>query len=206
MAARAGHRTGGIGGGREIAPRRSGLLGTNNRGVIMKNRIPFRSILLLIATVVLAGATMPVSAQDRGALEANAKNAYNSLNSSRTRSDGSISAYGKPIAQPGNTASRIDANRQMKVAPSARPSGARVTAGRSCVAHEQELHDAQVEVDPEVAADQAQHRVERVARGDHVLEDEELGDEAGEAAAGPRARAWRCRSSARRTGRGGRVP
>ena len=45
----------------------------------MQTRIPFRSILILIAAVVLGGATMPASAQDRGALEANAKSAYNSL-------------------------------------------------------------------------------------------------------------------------------
>lgn len=45
----------------------------------MKSQIPFRSILLLMAAVALAGATMPASAQGRGALEADAKRAYNSL-------------------------------------------------------------------------------------------------------------------------------
>jgi lipid-binding SYLF domain-containing protein len=45
----------------------------------MRSRIPFRSILLLVAAVVLAGATMPASAQGRGALEADARKAYNSL-------------------------------------------------------------------------------------------------------------------------------
>ena len=39
--------------------------------------------------------------------------------------------YGDPMAQPGNTASRIDASRQMRLAPSARRSGARVIVGRS---------------------------------------------------------------------------
>ena len=45
----------------------------------MKSRIPFHSILLLVAAVALAAATMPASAQGRGALEADAKKAYNSL-------------------------------------------------------------------------------------------------------------------------------
>ena len=45
----------------------------------MKIRIPFRLILLLMAAVVLAGATMPASAEGRGALAADAKRAYNSL-------------------------------------------------------------------------------------------------------------------------------
>jgi len=45
----------------------------------MRGRIPFRWILLLGAAVALAAATMPASAQGRGALEADAKKAYNSL-------------------------------------------------------------------------------------------------------------------------------
>jgi lipid-binding SYLF domain-containing protein len=45
----------------------------------MKGRIPFRSILLLMTAVALAGATMPASSQGRGALEADAKRAYNTL-------------------------------------------------------------------------------------------------------------------------------
>src|SRR4029079_18927773 len=44
-------------------------------------------------------------------------------------------------------------------------------------AHEQELDDAQIEVDAEVASDETEDRVEREAGGDHVLEDQELGDE-----------------------------
>jgi lipid-binding SYLF domain-containing protein len=45
----------------------------------MRRRIPFRTFLLLAAAVALAGATMPASAQGRGALEADARKAYNSL-------------------------------------------------------------------------------------------------------------------------------
>jgi lipid-binding SYLF domain-containing protein len=45
----------------------------------MKSRIASRSILSLIAAVVLAAPTISVSAQDRGALEASAKSAYNNL-------------------------------------------------------------------------------------------------------------------------------
>jgi lipid-binding SYLF domain-containing protein len=45
----------------------------------MSSRITFRSILLLAAAVALAGATMLASAQGGGALEADAKRAYNSL-------------------------------------------------------------------------------------------------------------------------------
>jgi lipid-binding SYLF domain-containing protein len=45
----------------------------------MRSRIPFRSILLLVAAVALAAATIPASAQGRGTLEADAKKAYNSL-------------------------------------------------------------------------------------------------------------------------------
>lgn len=45
----------------------------------MNIRIQFRSVLLLIAGMTLACATMSASAQGRGALEADAKRAYNSL-------------------------------------------------------------------------------------------------------------------------------
>jgi lipid-binding SYLF domain-containing protein len=45
----------------------------------VKDRIPFRSVLLLIATMALALATLTASAQGRGALEADARKAYNSL-------------------------------------------------------------------------------------------------------------------------------
>ena len=45
----------------------------------MKDRIPFRLVLLLIATMALAFATLTASAQGRGALEADARKAYNSL-------------------------------------------------------------------------------------------------------------------------------
>ena len=45
----------------------------------MKSRISFRAFLLLFAAVALAGATLPASAQGRGALEADAKRAYNNL-------------------------------------------------------------------------------------------------------------------------------
>jgi len=45
----------------------------------MQSRNPIRLTLLLMAAVVLAGATLAASAQGRGALEADARKAYNSL-------------------------------------------------------------------------------------------------------------------------------
>jgi len=45
----------------------------------MKSRISFLTVPLLFAAAALAGATMPASAQGRGALEADAKGAYNNL-------------------------------------------------------------------------------------------------------------------------------
>ena len=45
----------------------------------MKSRIPFRSSLLLIAAVSLAGAALSALAQGPGALEADAKRVYNNL-------------------------------------------------------------------------------------------------------------------------------
>ena len=51
----------------------------NEKGVVMKSRISFRLIPLLMAAVVLAGTAMPVSSQGRGALDADAKRAYNNL-------------------------------------------------------------------------------------------------------------------------------
>src|SRR5438045_1888802 len=45
-------------------------------------------------------------------------------------------------------------------------------------AHEDELEEAQVEVDAEVAADQAEHGVRGPSRRHNVPEDQELGDEA----------------------------
>jgi len=45
----------------------------------MKSRISFLAVLLLFAAVALAAATLPASAQGRGALEADAKRAYNNL-------------------------------------------------------------------------------------------------------------------------------
>ena len=45
----------------------------------MIERIPFRALVLLIAALALAGATLSASAQGRGALEADAKRAYNNL-------------------------------------------------------------------------------------------------------------------------------
>ncbi len=42
----------------------------------MKAQTPFRSVLLLIAAVALAGEALPALAQGRGALEADAKRAY----------------------------------------------------------------------------------------------------------------------------------
>jgi lipid-binding SYLF domain-containing protein len=46
---------------------------------MMKQPIPFRAAVLLIAATALAGATLPASAQGRRALEADAKRAYNNL-------------------------------------------------------------------------------------------------------------------------------
>jgi lipid-binding SYLF domain-containing protein len=45
----------------------------------MKSRIPFRTVLLLVAAAALAWATLPASAQGRAALEADAKRDYNNL-------------------------------------------------------------------------------------------------------------------------------
>ncbi|MFO1421080.1 MAG: lipid-binding SYLF domain-containing protein [Candidatus Competibacteraceae bacterium] len=45
----------------------------------MKSRIQFPSVLLLVTAFALAAATLPVSAQSRGALEADAKRAYGNL-------------------------------------------------------------------------------------------------------------------------------
>ena len=55
------------------------MLGNEEPGSPVKSRIASRSILSLIAAVVLAAPTISVSAQDRGALEASAKSAYNNL-------------------------------------------------------------------------------------------------------------------------------
>ena len=85
-----------------------------------------------------------------------------------------------PITQPGNTAIATTASRQRKLAPStARPYGDRC-ATDGTRAHEQILDHPQVEVDADVAGDQAQHRVGRVAGGEHVPEDQEFGDESRE--------------------------
>jgi lipid-binding SYLF domain-containing protein len=46
---------------------------------MMKSRIPLCSALLLMAAVALAGAVLPASAQGRGALEVDARRAYNNL-------------------------------------------------------------------------------------------------------------------------------
>ena len=45
----------------------------------MKSRIWFRSVLFLMAAVAFVAATLPASGQDRGALEADAKRAYDNL-------------------------------------------------------------------------------------------------------------------------------
>ena len=68
----------------------------------------------------------------------------------------------------------------MKPGAQRETSGRTVHGGRLRVAHEEVLDDPQIEVDAEVAADEPQHRIERVSRGDRVPEDEELRNEAGE--------------------------
>jgi len=45
----------------------------------MNSQLSFRSVLLLVAAVTLAGAAVPAPAQGRGALDADAKRAYNTL-------------------------------------------------------------------------------------------------------------------------------